>query len=101
MPPIWLRWIIEFLKGKKLSLQFPGKPLHEHFHRKMADQPIEVIVLGFGEEMATIKPEVWITAYPLPFEEQMLVLEAEYWSVRFRISLKMFEKAKAEVKYYL
>jgi len=45
---------------------------------EMADQPIEVIVLGFGEEMATIKPEVWITAYPLPFEEQMLVLEAEY-----------------------
>jgi hypothetical protein len=34
---------------------------------------IETFVLGFNEE-ATITPSVWITAYPIPFETQTLLL---------------------------
>ncbi|GHT13336.1 hypothetical protein AGMMS4956_09360 [Bacteroidia bacterium] len=40
----------------------------------MAGKKIEAYVLGFNEEVA-ITPSVWITAYPIPFETQALLLE--------------------------
>ena len=36
---------------------------------------IEIIVLGFAEDMEDVVPEVWITAHPAPFERRRLVLE--------------------------
>jgi hypothetical protein len=40
----------------------------------MAGKKIETFVLGFNEEVA-VTPSVWITAYPIPFETQTLMLE--------------------------
>jgi len=36
---------------------------------------IEVYVLGFDEEHLDFKPEVWIAAYPIPYEKIKLVIE--------------------------
>ncbi len=33
------------------------------------------MVLGLNAELNDLHPEVWITSYPIPFEEQELVLE--------------------------
>lgn len=41
----------------------------------MVGRKIEVIVLGMNKDMLDFKPEVWITAYPIPFEHRELVLE--------------------------
>ncbi|MHC4213630.1 MAG: discoidin domain-containing protein [Planctomycetota bacterium] len=47
----------------------------------MQGRKIDVVVLGVGEQMnqperfKSIKPEVWITAYPVPFETKELVLD--------------------------
>jgi hypothetical protein len=38
-------------------------------------KPIEVFVLGFDEGHLDFKPEVWIAAYPVPFQKVRLVLE--------------------------
>jgi hypothetical protein len=40
----------------------------------MVGKKIETFVLGFNEEVA-ITPSIWITAYPIPFETQALLLE--------------------------
>jgi hypothetical protein len=46
----------------------------------MLRRPIEAVVLALrtddvsDEEKADLKPEVWITAYPIPFEERELTL---------------------------
>jgi hypothetical protein len=40
-----------------------------------AGAAIEVIVLGFADDMEDIVPEVWITAHPAPFARRRLVLE--------------------------
>ncbi|GHU66105.1 hypothetical protein FACS1894123_12100 [Bacteroidia bacterium] len=40
----------------------------------MAGKKIEAYVLGFNEEVA-ITPSIWITAYPIPFEAQTLLLK--------------------------
>lgn len=44
---------------------------------EMEGKRIDVVVLGLGNRMKvnTIRPEVWITAYPVPFEIKELVLE--------------------------
>jgi len=36
---------------------------------------IEVFVLGYNAEKLNLKPEAWITAYPVPFEEKTLRIE--------------------------
>lgn len=41
---------------------------------EMRGKRIEVVVLGLNAEFNDLYPEVWITSYPLPFEEQELVL---------------------------
>ncbi|GAP73267.1 hypothetical protein [Candidatus Symbiothrix dinenymphae] len=40
----------------------------------MAGKKIEAYVLGFNEEVA-VTPTIWLTAYPIPFETQALLLE--------------------------
>ena len=35
----------------------------------MVNQPIEVYVMGYEKEKLSFKPNLWITAYPTPFEE--------------------------------
>ncbi|NQT81831.1 hypothetical protein HQ563_02320 [bacterium] len=44
---------------------------------EMEGKKIDVVVLGVGNRMKvnTIRPEAWITAYPVPFEMKELVLE--------------------------
>ena len=47
----------------------------------MQGERIDVVVLGLDEALSqperaeSIRPEVWITAYPAPFETKELVLE--------------------------
>ncbi len=41
----------------------------------MVGRKIDVVVLGMSAAMLDFKPEVWITAYPVPFESKTLVLE--------------------------
>jgi hypothetical protein len=43
--------------------------------KSMTGKSIEVYVLGMNEEAGKLKPEVWLTAYPIPFMERELVLE--------------------------
>lgn len=40
----------------------------------MVDQNIEAYVIGIKGEVKDVKPEVWITAYPVPYEKKTLVL---------------------------
>ena len=41
---------------------------------QVAGKEIEVVVLGFGKAMKSVQPEVWLTAYPIPFESKTLIL---------------------------
>jgi hypothetical protein len=41
----------------------------------MAGKEIEVFVLGLNPLLADLHPEVYITAYPIPFRKKLLVLE--------------------------
>jgi hypothetical protein len=43
--------------------------------KEMAGKEIEAFVLGFNKEKSDLHPEVYITAYPIPFAKQTLVLE--------------------------
>ncbi|MBB3699315.1 hypothetical protein KMW28_25660 [Flammeovirga yaeyamensis] len=40
----------------------------------MLGKKIEAFVLAFDKEKLDLKPEVWISAYPIPFEKKRLVL---------------------------
>ena len=40
----------------------------------MVGRSIDVVVLGLNKDMLDFKPEAWITAYPIPFEQKELVL---------------------------
>ncbi len=40
----------------------------------MIGKEIEVFVMGYDKENTNIKPEVWISANPTPFKEQILEL---------------------------
>ena len=42
--------------------------------RDMVGRKIEVSVLGLNKNLLNLKPEAWITAYPIPFEMKELVL---------------------------
>jgi hypothetical protein len=41
----------------------------------MIGKPIEVYVLGMNRDARELKPEVWLTAYPIPYFEKELVLK--------------------------
>lgn len=41
----------------------------------MKEKEIEVYTLAFNEEKTELNPEVYITAYPIPFEEKILKIE--------------------------
>ncbi|MEM1217003.1 MAG: hypothetical protein AAGJ82_15015, partial [Bacteroidota bacterium] len=41
---------------------------------ELVEQPLEVFVLGFDEDQQPLRPEVWITAYPVPYRKHQLVL---------------------------
>lgn len=43
--------------------------------RGMVDKPIEVYVLAYDDTKIALRPGVWISAYPVPFEEKLLLLE--------------------------
>jgi hypothetical protein len=43
--------------------------------KEMTGKEIEAFVLGFNKEKSDLHPEVYITAYPIPFAKQTLVLE--------------------------
>jgi len=40
----------------------------------MVGRKIEVSVFGFNKDLLDLKPEAWITAYPIPYETKELVL---------------------------
>jgi hypothetical protein len=42
---------------------------------EMKNKPIEAYILGLKRFGIKIKPEIWITSYPAPFEEQVLIME--------------------------
>lgn len=41
---------------------------------EVSGKEIEVVVLGFAKQMKSVQPEVWLTAYPIPFESKTLTL---------------------------
>jgi len=43
--------------------------------REMIGKEIETFVLGFNKSQVELKPEVYISAYPVPYQKRMLVLE--------------------------
>lgn len=43
--------------------------------QSMKGKEIETYVLGFNSSLGDLHPEVYITAYPIPFKEKMLVLK--------------------------
>jgi len=40
----------------------------------MIGRPLDVVTLGLNKDAPDVKPEAWMTAYPIPFEERTLVL---------------------------
>jgi hypothetical protein len=54
-------------KESNYTYFFPVDPL-------MAGKKIEVFVLGYNEQKMAIKPQVWITAYPIPFETKTMTI---------------------------
>jgi len=44
---------------------------------EMKGKTVEVVVLGLNAELTDLHPEVWITSYPIPFEEKELILKRE------------------------
>jgi hypothetical protein len=45
--------------------------------QKMIGKPIQAVVLALDKNNLDFTPEVWITAYPVPFKEKTLILTAE------------------------
>jgi hypothetical protein len=43
--------------------------------KTMSGKEIETFVLGFNKSRLDLKPEVYITAYPIPYREKVLVLK--------------------------
>ena len=43
----------------------------------MKGAKIDAVVLGMPNGVDKFKPEVWITAYPAPFSQQLLTLTEE------------------------
>jgi len=43
-------------------------------HKEMIGKPLEIVVLILEGGQTEIEPEIWITAYPIPFEKRVLTL---------------------------
>ncbi len=41
----------------------------------MVNKPMEVLVLSMADSTVSIQPDVWLTAYPIPFESMTLELQ--------------------------
>jgi hypothetical protein len=54
-------------KDKNYTFYLPLTP-------DMKGKKIEAFVMAFNEELSDLKPEIWISAYPIPFEEKTLIL---------------------------
>lgn len=62
-------WEVSVQKvDKNYTYYFPLTP-------DMKEKEIEVYTLAFNEEKTELNPEVYITAYPIPFEEKILKIE--------------------------
>ena len=61
----------EFVNSKRDSNYTYYIPLNEH----MKGKEMEVFVLGSDKENIDVKPEVWISAYPSPYQEQFIELK--------------------------
>ncbi|MGV8096210.1 MAG: hypothetical protein AB2L24_30520 [Mangrovibacterium sp.] len=53
---------------KNYTYYFPLK-------KEMIGKKIEVFVVGFDKDHLYLKPEIYITAYPIPFKKKLLVLK--------------------------
>ena len=42
---------------------------------RMRGEPMHVLLLGLNDGMASVQPQVWLTAYPIPFENNILELQ--------------------------
>ncbi len=40
----------------------------------MVGKPCELVVLAFDPENLGFTPDLWLTAYPIPFQEKTLIL---------------------------
>ncbi|NOU59678.1 hypothetical protein [Marinifilum caeruleilacunae] len=60
----------EFVNSKRDSNYTYYLPLNQD----MIGQEIEVFVMGYDKENLDFEPEVWISAYPEPYKEQILEL---------------------------
>ncbi|UCE41341.1 MAG: hypothetical protein JSV17_18235 [Candidatus Aminicenantes bacterium] len=43
--------------------------------KDMIGKPVEIFVLGMNKDAGELKPEIWLTAYPIPYIEKELVLK--------------------------
>ena len=41
---------------------------------EMVGKPCELVVLAFDPENLGFTPDLWLTAYPIPFQEKTLIL---------------------------
>ena len=43
-------------------------------NENLKDKDMEVFLLAYDEKNLSLRPEVWITAYPIPYERKTLVI---------------------------
>jgi hypothetical protein len=41
----------------------------------MTDKKIEVFVMAYDKDNTDVRPEVWISAYPVPYMEKQMIIE--------------------------
>jgi hypothetical protein len=41
----------------------------------MKNKKIEVFVMGYDKDNLDFKPEVWISAYPVPYKEKRMIIQ--------------------------
>ena len=44
-------------------------------HQNMVGKTLDAVVLGLNKEITDLKPEVWITTYPIPYKKRELMLK--------------------------
>lgn len=54
-------------KAKNYTYYFP-------LDKKMENKKIEVYLMGYDKDHLNLKPEVWVTAYPVPYRTKTLIL---------------------------
>ena len=51
------------------------KPCYVPLTPEMKGKTIKAYVLGLQDGKLDLKPEVWVTAYPIPFEAKNLIIQ--------------------------